>query len=120
MIDLPPPNANALGLYLADEEWRIILDLLAADLSIMRARIYGSRQTGVRRPKHPPDPLDIDIAIEVYDSDPTQVFQAFWCARDRLIQGAGYLRIQVEDLTDTASEGFTVPQQGILIFNRGS
>jgi hypothetical protein len=118
MIDLPPPNAKALGLHLTDEEWCVILDIISADPSIIRARIYGSRQAGVRRCKDPPQPLDIDIAIEVYDSDPTQAFQAFWSAKDRLIERAGKLRIQVEDLTDSASGIFTAKQQGVLVFER--
>jgi hypothetical protein len=67
---LPPANPNALGLHVTDEEWRLLLELLAAEPTIIEARVYGSRQTGFRREKPEPKPLDLDIAITVRSGDP--------------------------------------------------
>jgi hypothetical protein len=81
----------------------------------VQARIYGSRQKGRRRETDPPKPLDIDLAIKVHDTDPSQLFQTFWDARLRL---QSVRTLAVEDLTNTASELYPDMQAGALIFAR--
>jgi hypothetical protein len=114
---LPPANPNARGLHLTDEEWRTLLGLVEAEQAIMRARVYGSRQAGTRRPKDSPQPLDIDLAIEVRTDDPSEAFTVFLSIA-RQLKAASELRIQVEDLTDVTSGRFAVRQAGVLILDR--
>ena len=114
---LPPANPNARGLHLTDEEWRTLLGLVEAEQAIMRARVYGSRQAGTRRPKDSPQPLDIDLAIEVRTDDPSEAFTVFFSIA-RQLKAASELRIQVEDLTDVTSGRFAVRQAGVLILDR--
>jgi hypothetical protein len=118
---LPPANPNALGLHITDEEWQSLRELLQVEPAIIRVRVYGSRQTGVRRPKPITEPLDIDLAIEVsYGGDPSRRSQEFWSAKNRLEERAGLLCVQIEDLADAASPHFKLRQAGVLILDRGT
>ena len=96
-----------------------MLSLVEAEKAIIRARVYGSRQSGVRRPKDRPQPLDIDLAIEVRPDDPSDAFTVFFSVALRL-QGADNLRIQVDDLTNSSSHQFQSRQAGVLILDRTS
>ena len=117
-MSLPPPNPSAYGLYLTNEEWLSLQHLIEADGALLRVRVYGSRQSGVRRAKDPPQPIDIDLAIEVKASDPDEGFTEFFDAARRLEERGGKLLIQVEDLTDSTSEWFVDRQAGVLILDR--
>jgi predicted nucleotidyltransferase len=114
---LPPANPVALGLHLTDDEWRDICELIKAEPTILEARIYGSRKTGVRRKKAKPEPLDIDVAIEVQSDDPTHKFLQFMDVAKRLTQHAKAcgLVLQIEDLTDCNSLYYPDRRAGVRI-----
>ncbi|MEJ1159261.1 hypothetical protein [Prosthecomicrobium sp. N25] len=111
------PNPNASGLFMTDDELRVLRDALAREPAIVRAKVYGSRQTGIRREKDPPSDLDIDLAIEIPTDDPEDAFTEFLEARWRLHAAPG-LRLEVEDLTDAGSPRYAARQAGVLIFDR--
>lgn len=117
--ELPPSNSSAFGLHLTDKEFQILIDLLNGEPTIKRAVVYGSRQTGVRRRKLLPEPLDIDLAIEVTTRDSDDYFTEFFHVSQRL-KAILQLRIQAEDLTDTESPHYSARKAGILIFERKS
>jgi hypothetical protein len=116
---LPPSNPNALGLHLTDEEWRTVLELLWAEPAILQARVYGSRKSGVRRPKDPAEPIDVDIVVQVAPSYHGEApFTVLFDLKRRLEEHGQALRLQIEDLTDSRSEFFADRQAGILIVDR--
>ncbi len=65
LAELPPRNPRALGLHLTDAEWRALRVFVEQEPRIKRVLIYGSRRTGVRRPKPVPGPPDIDLGVEL-------------------------------------------------------
>lgn len=90
-----------------------------AEPFILQARVYGSRQSGVRRPKDPPELVDIDVAIQVRPSYPGETpFTALFDVKRRLKDSGCDLRLHIEDLTDSGSECFADRQAGVLIFDR--
>lgn len=117
---LPPANPDAQGLFLTAEEYDTVVALLTGEPDIVQARIYGSRQTGIRRRKTPCEPLDIDIAIRVHAPCPDEISLVFLDVRRRLQKCAGPLRVQVEDLDDSSSEFFSDRQNGVVILDRRS
>jgi hypothetical protein len=62
---LPSPNPAAFGLRLTDSEFRGLLEFLKQEPYISRAWVYGSRYSGLRRPKDHKGPPDIDLAVEM-------------------------------------------------------
>lgn len=115
---LPPKNKNALGLYMTDEEYLCTCKLVKAESHILQARIYGSRQTGVRRQVHNLKPLDIDIAIQVFARDPSETYTVFFDVVQSIKSRAGNLLLQIEDMTDSTSASFDARQNGVLILAR--
>ena len=117
--ELPPSNPSALGLHFADLEWRTLLALLDAEPYILQVRVYGSRQRGVRRPKDPPKPVDIDLAIQVRPSYPGETpFTVLFDVKRRLNDSGYDLRLHIEDLTDSGSKYFADRQAGVLVLDR--
>ncbi|MEJ1161616.1 hypothetical protein [Prosthecomicrobium sp. N25] len=95
----------------------MLLDAIGREPSIVRAVVYGSRQTGVRREKPKPERLDIDLAIEVRPKYADRAFTEFSLVAARLKDAKG-LRIQAEDLSNTDSVYYPERQRGVLIFER--
>ena len=92
---------------------------LDAEPLILRVRVYGSRQSGVRRPKDPPVRVDIDLAIQVRPSYPGETpFTVLFDIKRRLKDSGCDLRLHIEDLTDSGSGCFADRQAGVLVFDR--
>lgn len=115
--ELPPRNPRAFGLFLTDDELRMLLAAISGVPSTVRAVVYGSRQSGLRRKKPKPEPLDIDVAIDVhtkYPDDREHVFMQAVAA----IKAAPGLRLQVDDLNSTTSRYHGDRRAGVVIFDR--
>src|SRR5687768_15859415 len=64
-FDLPPRNPRAMDLHVSDAEWRAVRRFLKREPRLKRVLIFGSRVTGVRRPKDKPEEPDIDLGVEL-------------------------------------------------------
>jgi hypothetical protein len=69
---------------------------LDAEPLILQVRVYGSRQSGVRRPKDPLVRVDIDLAIQVRPSYPGETpFTVLFSIKRRLKDSGCDLRLHI-------------------------
>jgi predicted nucleotidyltransferase len=115
---LPPKNKNALGLFITDQEWLILRNVLDLEPDISLAAVFGSRQSGLRRPKNPPEPLDIDIAIELFDPKNENNTLRFMRLAKRLATRASSLNLQVEQFESSEPKHTAERKSGVIILDR--
>ncbi len=117
LTELPPPNADAFGLCLTSAELDSLRRILSGMPDVAAAYVYGSRLTGIRRPKVPATPLDIDLAIELTACKSEERFaKIFFICED--LKSADGLVIDAWDRDDASSPHYCARQKGVEIYRR--
>lgn len=75
--DRPPPNPQAERLRLSSEAYARLLRWLVTERSVIRAWIYGSRTTGIRREPVKVGLPDIDIVVSIAAEPVDEITERF-------------------------------------------